>query len=319
MSFSARTGLSDWDIGVHPQGYLFLTAVEAEVTSYRARVEAQRQMGLADVEFISGAEIRRRFPFVSDAALAATFRAQDGWLSAHQAAHGFFRASGASAVLNTAVTGITCAGGRVTGVETDNGSISAPVVVIAAGPYAAKVTAWTGATLPLHIVRRQRVTIGGQPLIPQWAPMVIDGDTGAHWRPESQGAALAWAQANDPPSEPAETVRANPDFPFEVLEGVARLCPFWEEVAGRLKRNQVFLQAGQYADTPDEKPIIGPHPNLGGLFFSAGYGGHGVMSAPGAGRLLADLVVGRVRDADNPFSFSRLATLDLASVHKRLL
>jgi|GEM_PF-1641570 len=109
-------------------------------------------------------------------------------------------------------------------------------------------------------------------------------------------------------------------FPFEVLEGVARLSPFWEEVTAGLKRSQIYLQAGQYADTPDDKPIIGPHPDIRGLFFNTGYGGHGVMAAPGGGRLLADLIIGAARDINNPFSFRRLASLDTAvTVHRGLL
>ena len=150
--------------------------------------------------------------------------------------------------------------------------------------------------------------------------MTIDQDTGAHWRPESPGAALAWAQPEEPPGEPTDQVLPNPMFPFEVLEGVSRLCPFWIEVAESLKRDQVFLTAGQYTVTPDDKPIIGPHPGVDGLFFNLGYSGHGVMAAPGGGRLLADLVTGRVADADNAFSFRRLAALDAQSFeHQRLI
>jgi glycine/D-amino acid oxidase-like deaminating enzyme len=109
-------------------------------------------------------------------------------------------------------------------------------------------------------------------------------------------------------------------FPHEVLEGVSRLCPFWIKVAESLKRDQVFLTAGQYTVTPDDRPIIGPHPDIGGLFFNLGYSGHGVMAAPGGGRLLADLVTDQADDASNPFSFRRLATLDpQAIIHKRLL
>ena len=106
----------------------------------------------------------------------------------------------------------------------------------------------------------------------------------------------------------------------EVRDGVYRLCPFWLGVAESLKRDQVFLSAGQYTITPDDKPIIGPHPGIPGLFFNLGYSGHGVMAAPGGGRLLADLVTGRADDADNPFSFCRLARLgaDVAG-KKRLL
>jgi glycine/D-amino acid oxidase-like deaminating enzyme len=109
-------------------------------------------------------------------------------------------------------------------------------------------------------------------------------------------------------------------FSFEVLEGVSRLCPFWTEVAESLKRDQVFLNAGQYTVTPDDKPIIGPHPEIEGLFFTLGYSGHGVMAGPGGGRLLADLVTGKADDSTNPFSFRRLAKLgDTPVAHKRLI
>jgi glycine/D-amino acid oxidase-like deaminating enzyme len=90
-------------------------------------------------------------------------------------------------------------------------------------------------------------------------------------------------------------------------------------VAESLKRDNVFLTAGQYTVTPDDKPIIGPHPEIAGLFFNLGYSGHGVMAAPGGGRLLADLVSGQADDADNPFSFRRLDTLDAAALASRRL
>jgi sarcosine oxidase subunit beta len=191
-------------------------------------------------------------------------------------------------------------------------------VVLAAGPYSARLAALLGVDLPLTNLRRHRVTIGGHPLIPQDAPMTIDQDTGAHWRPESGGAALAWAQTHEQPQEPADHVHPNPDFPFEVLEGVSRLCEFWERVAGSLKKNQVHLGAGQYTLTPDDRPIIGPHPAIAGLFFNCGYGGHGVMAAPGGGRMLADLVTGRLTDEENPFAFRRLSNLE-GAFHQRLL
>ena len=110
--------------------------------------------------------------------------------------------------------------------------------------------------------------------------MVIDQDTGAHWRPEKPGAALAWAQPQEPPAEPMDDVRPNPMFVHEVMEGVSRLCRFWIDVAESLKRDQVYVSAGQYTVTPDDKPIIGPHPEIEGLFFNTGYSGHGIMGAP---------------------------------------
>jgi sarcosine oxidase subunit beta len=318
--FSARTGLAGYDIGLHQQGYLFLTTAPDGPDVFRERVRRQQAQGLADVEFLTGRQVRSRFPYVAAEVTAGTFRARDGWLSAHEAAYGFAQASEAHVLLSTAVTGFTREGDRVTGVITDRGPIAAPVVVLATGPYSLHVARLAGVELPLRIVRRHRLTIGEHPLVPQDAPMVIDQDTGAHWRPESPGAALAWAQAHEAAGEPTDEVIPDPMFAYDVLEGVSRLCPFWIEVAESLKRNQVFLNAGQYTITPDDKPIIGPHPERPGLFFTLGYSGHGVMAAPGGGRLLAELVTGQIDDADNAFSFRRLEGVDAAAFeHQRLL
>ncbi len=318
--FAEHTGLSGYDIGVHQQGYLFLTTADDGPQRFRQRVATQHSLGLADVELLSGDEVRRRFPYAAaEEITAGTFRQGDGWLSAHEACFGFARASGAAAMLNTTVTGFTMQGGRVAGVETDSGPLAAPVVVIAAGPYSRRVARLAGVELPLRIIRRHRMTIGQHPLIPQDAPMVIDQDTGAHWRPEKPGAALAWAQTHEPPGEPLDDVPANPHFVHEVLEGVYRLCPFWLDVAESLKRDHVYVQAGQYTVTPDDKPIVGPHPDIEGLYFNTGYSGHGIMGAPGGGRLLADLVTSKASDDDNPFRFRRLAGLDTRDAHRRLL
>lgn len=318
--FAERTGLPGYEIGLHQQGYLFLTSSPAGADAFRSRVETQHRLGLTDVELLTGDEVRRRFPFVAEEVVAGTFRQRDGWLSAHEAAFGLARASAARVLLNTAVTGFDWSGSRLTGVQTSRGTIATPAVVVAAGPYSGKVAALAGVDLRLRIIRRHRVTIGQHPLIPQDAPMVIDGDSGAHWRPEKPGAALAWAQAHEPPGEPLDDVPVNPRFVHEVMEAVARLSPFWVDVADSLKRSQVYLSAGQYTVTLDDKPIIGPHPHLTGLFFNTGYSGHGIMGAPGGGRLLADLVTGALDDAANPFSFRRLAALspEMAG-HRRLL
>ncbi|MCX7708175.1 MAG: FAD-binding oxidoreductase, partial [Anaerolineae bacterium] len=195
--FAERTGLADYDIGIHQQGYLFLTTQPERIAEFRERVAAQHACGLTDVLFLDGEAVRKEFPYVSAEVVAATFRQADGWLSSNEAAQGFARASGAQIALNTTVTGFLLSGSRMIGVQTDRGAISAPIVVLAAGPYAARVASLAGIELPLQVVRRHRVTIGQHPLIPTWAPMTIDQDTGAHWRPEGPGAALAWAQAHE--------------------------------------------------------------------------------------------------------------------------
>jgi len=89
------------------------------------------------------------------------------------------------------------------------------------------------------------------------------------------------------------------------MEAVARPSPFWREIAAHLKTSNLFLSAGQYTVTPDHKPIIGPYPEIPGLYLNVGYSGHGVMGSPDGGRLAVDLIAGRVPDGDNPFSYER--------------
>mgnify|MGYP000969227633 CR=1 FL=1 len=222
--FAGETGLPDYDIGLRQQGYLFLTTTEDGPERFARRVSDQHALDLRDVEYLAPDEVRRRFPFVTGGITAATYRARDGWLSANEAAFGFASASGATVATGVTVTGFRRSGARVTGVDTDAGPVDAGAVVLAAGPYARRLAGLLEIDLPLTNLRRHRVTIGGHPLIPKDAPMTIDQDSGAHWRPESGGAALAWAQTHEQPQEPADRVRPNPDFPFEVLEGVAGMA-----------------------------------------------------------------------------------------------
>ena len=87
--------------------------------------------------------------------------------------------------------------------------------------------------------------------------MTVDLVTGAYWRPEVGGAALGWALPEEP-SEPMEKVPTDWTFPAVALEGAARLVPLWEKVASTLKRENVFLSAGQYTCTPDHRYSIPP-------------------------------------------------------------
>ena len=66
--------------------------------------------------------------------------------------------------------------------------------------------------------------------------------------------------------------------------------------------------AGAMDVTPDAIPVIGAVAQLPGLFLSTGYSGHGFGIAPGAGQLMADLIMGMQPLVDpRPFRFERLA------------
>jgi glycine/D-amino acid oxidase-like deaminating enzyme len=149
--------------------------------------------------------------------------------------------------------------------------------------------------------------------------MTISLDTGAHWRPEGPGAYLSWAGA-EPGGvrEPSDDVPSDPDYPALVIDAVSTVSPFWAEVAETLTRASVTVQAGLYDLTPDARPIIGRAGAVQGLYIHAGYSGHGIMGSASGGRLLADLVTGREREATNPYRLSRFADGPAPSAKKPL-
>jgi len=310
--FQEYLDLPGHDIGFHQQGYLFVTSDEEAAARMKQRVAYQHAHGLPDVEFLEAEELHKRFSYLAPEAIAATFRARDGWISAHEALLGFRQAArryDVSIRTNTEVLGLLTRGDRITGVRTPDGDLEADVVVLAAGPFTGQLARTAGIDLPLEPVRRHRVVIGEHDRIPHWGAMTIDEDTGAHWRPEGPGAALAWAEP-EVPSPPQRHISPDPKFTFRVMEGVYRLNPFWLDVAETLTRDNIFLHAGQYTVTPDHNPIIGPVEERPGLWVISGFSGHGVMATPASARLLADLISGKINADGNPFALTRASLYD---------
>jgi sarcosine oxidase, subunit beta len=306
--FAERTGLGGYDLGIHQQGYLWLATTADSARRQRELVAEQRGWGLDDVDLLDGDEARRRFPYLSEDVLSARFRQDDGWLDVRRLLMGYARASQTPIVLGTTVTAIEVAGGRVSGVATSRGTVATERVVIAAGPFSAEVGRLAGLDLPITCVRRQRLILPEAPEVPQDAPMTIDEETGAHWRPWLAGAHLMWTTPTEPATPPMEDVPTSLAFAYGLLNpasehAVARISPFWREVWLR-NTSHWLLVAGQYSYTPDHRPLLGATA-VEGLYVNCGYSGHGIMGSAGGSRLTVDVMTGAVASADNPFRLDR--------------
>src|SRR6185369_3297032 len=173
---------------------------------------------------------------------------------------------------------------RILGVHTTRGFISTPVVVNAAGAWAAQVAEMAGAELPVEPLRRQLVPTEPFDQLPQRFPMVIDMSTGFHFRREGKGILLAW---NDPDETSGFKTEFDPTFVEKILTHAASRVPVLAEAGVNPRR----AWAGLYEMTPDHHAIIGPAPNVAGLYFVNGFSGHGVMHSPASGRITADLIL----------------------------
>jgi sarcosine oxidase subunit beta len=298
--FSEVIGIPDFDISLVHAGYLFVTDDPDIIDQVRSAVETHHKLGVTDSEFLTGDEVRTRFPWVSDSAVVATFRQRDGRLSSHEATQGFAKGSNARFLVRTKVTDILTDAQGVSAVETTRGTIATRTVVDAAGPFAGTVV---GLDLPLEPVRRQKVFIASDQ-VPHDGPLAIDLVRDVYWRPEVGGAYIAWVDPEEPVGEPVEELPTDPYFAATVLDKLTHLFPFWEEIAMGLKRSDVITSAGQYVYTPDDQPLIGPLPEVPGFYLNCGYWA-GVMLSPQAGKRVADLVTGAIDPQDNPLRPTR--------------
>jgi sarcosine oxidase subunit beta len=318
-AFAERTGLDGWDLGLRHGGYLFCSLTDETLERSRRLVARQREWGLTDVELLTGDEVRARWPWASADVLGARYRADDGWLDPKRLTAGYATAAsnpdripgavpGGSAafVTRAGVTAIRVSGDRVRGLATTRGDVATDRVIVASGPFAAHVAAMAGVGLHLRPTRRQKLVLPELPQVPPDAPMTIEEETAAHWRPALRGCLALFTDPDTPPSEPHDPVPIDHDWAFGLLDprsehALARVAPFWREVwADGVPSAHWYLQAGQYEYTPDRRPYLGAI-GPAGLFMNGGYSGHGIMAGAGGSRLVVDLVTGDAAADTNPF------------------
>src|SRR5882724_8756857 len=300
-------------------GYLFCATTEQQLEYLKANRERQAALGVRNVELVSRDDIARFVPQLrADDIVGGTFCQTDGFVDPHSVMMGFMlkaRERGARLWLDTQVTGIEVEDSpsdrfspsdrleralvppdlgtgpasipiqrRIAGVMTSRGFVSTRIVVNAAGPWAAEVARLAGADLPVAPLRRQLVPTEPFDGLPQRFPMVIDMSTGFHFRREGKGILLAW---NDPEETPGFKNEFDSSFIEKILTHAADRVPRLAEAEVNPRR----AWAGLYEMTPDHHAVIGPAPDVQGLYFVNGFSGHGVMHSPASGRIAADLVL----------------------------
>jgi sarcosine oxidase, subunit beta len=295
-------------------GYLLMTGTEAGERSLAEACALQRSLGVA-TRWMDATEVLALAPFVRpDGLRAGTFHHRDGFLDPHGVVAAMRADAGRLGVEILTGIDVTAIAGRRGGFDVTAGgrSVQARWVVNAAGPEAARVAALLDVDLPVAPVRRNLAFVrepagAALPGLDGLIPMTVDLDTGVLVRREvSGGFVIAWSDPDDPPSW---DVSLDPRFLEALGERVGHRFPFLEELP--VDPRQCW--AGLYPETPDHHAIVGAPPEAPGFVQCAGFGGHGVMHAPAAGRVVAELItLGRCETFDlHPLRPSRFEEGDL--------
>jgi sarcosine oxidase subunit beta len=285
------------DMEFQQVGYLFLAQSQEVWQEFLANVEVQRQYKVP-VETLSPAEIHYRWPYLNVEDLCGgTFCGEDGYADPYMAAMGFANAArrlGVRIEEQTKVTAIQIEGGRVRGVETTKGAISAPVAINVAGPWGGEVARMAGFDLPVKPYRRQVFMTEAIDNLPKPVPMILDIEPAFYFRGEGPGLILGMSDKNEPSSFSVHTDYA---FMEMVIDAAVHRAPLLEEA------ECMRGWGGLYAITPDDNPIIGALPGAEGYYCAIGFSGHGFQQAPTVGRILSELIL----DGETSFDLSPFA------------
>ena len=274
------------DPGYTKIGYLFLIADPEDLRGFETRIALQRRLGV-DVRVITPADAQKLVPALRvDDLIAAVWGPGDGLAGPAEVTNGFARRArelGVRIAEGVQVTAIQRDGDRVSGVTTSDGSVSAPLVINAAGPSAARVARMAGVDVAVHPRRRHIFFTEPFPEIPGPVPLTTDRRSGFYFRKELEQVLLS----------PGDVVDIGADF--EVPMDPAMVEDAVQKAVDRVPLLEQARIAGGWAGlrplTPDDHAIIGWAPGVTGFFLAVGFGGHGFQHSPATGHHVAAWII----------------------------
>lgn len=237
---------------------------------------------------------------------------------------GLARDYGAITRLGVRVTEFCVEKGRVCGVQTNEGHFEAEQVVVAAGPWTRSLLHTAGIELPLQAIRPEqhfiempvdgielppledleedpdqppevasdpRFTVSTTIRRPIPHPVLLDLEHGYYTRCEpelsrTRVGAIAYdgdAQVPDPDELVEE---CGPEFGAWSREKLLQRLPRYAN------QPDLSTEAAMYTLAPDNQAVLGPVPDIEGLFVVGGFSGHGFKLAPSVGEGMTQMLLG---------------------------
>jgi glycine/D-amino acid oxidase-like deaminating enzyme len=204
------------------------------------------------------------------------------------------RNRGVRIVEGVEVTGVLCEAGRVTGVRTAEGDVRCDVLINCAGQWARQFGALAGVNVPLYPAEHFYIVTDKIPGVHPMLPVMRDPDGFIYYKEEVGGLLMG---GFEPVAKPWRMEPIPSTFQFQLLdEDWAQFEPLMTNAIHRtpcLETAPVkMLLNGPESFTPDGNFILGEAPELRGYFVCAGFNSAGIANSGGAGRLMAEWVLG---------------------------
>lgn len=198
------------------------------------------------------------------------------------------------------VTGVLSEGGRVTGVRTAQGEVRCEVLVNCAGQWARQFGALAGVNVPLYSAEHFYIVTGKIEGVHPMLPVMRDPDGYIYYKEEVGGLVMG---GFEPHAKPWKMDPIPSTFQFQLLD------EDWDQfeilMTNAMHRTPCLETAqikmllnGPESFTPDGNFILGEAPELRNYFVCAGFNSAGIANSGGAGRLMAEWIVGGEPSAD---------------------
>ncbi|MFZ4742697.1 MAG: GcvT family protein [Limnohabitans sp.] len=210
------------------------------------------------------------------------------------------RQGGVHIVEDIQVTGVQLDKGRVKGICTEQGDVECEILVNCAGQWARQFGRLAGVNVPLYSAEHfYIVTDKIEGIHPMW-PVVRDPDGFIYYKEEVGGLVMG---GFEPVAKPWRVDPIAASFQFELLgedwdqfevlmQNAIHRTPCLETAKIKMLLN------GPESFTPDGNFILGEAPEVKNYFVCAGFNSAGIANSGGAGRLMAEWIVGGQASVD---------------------
>lgn len=287
--------LSGEDLPLDPCGMLVANFTEQEELESRRAAAWQRRTGEA-AETLSSREASELQEGLGSDAQSWLWLPNELHVDAQRLVDVFaaaLRSTSIRMAIGTPVREVALAGGTAEGVDLEDGRrLSADRVVLAAGAWTARL-----ADLPVTPLRGQMLRMPAGP--PQLRRLVATHH-GQYIVPRSDGSVLAGSTMEETGFDRSITE--------EGANAIRRSCQ--RLVPAIMAREPVEQWADLRPVSSDGLPVLGPDPDVHGLFHVTGSGRNGILLGPLFGEIMADMVLDAEHERDAPVSAADLAAFD---------
>ena len=297
----AASGIS---VGYRDEGTIVVALTRDDAEQLRHTYDFQKGLGL-DLQWLSGAEARRREPHLRPGVSGAVMSSRDHQVENRRLTHALViaaRRAGAQLHEHHPVREVDISGGRAHGVVTDHGRDSAEVVILAAGAWSREIAGIPQAYLPpVRPIKGQMLALRMDPATPLlrhviWLPR-------GYLVPREDGRLVVGATVEERGFDDTLTAGGL----LALLEGAWRAVPGIEELP--IAETWVGFRPG----SRDDAPMLGPS-GIDGLVVATGHHRNGILLTPlSAEAVSAYVLTGHLPGMVEPFTPERFSDKHLRS------